>query len=79
MNVKGGVEMKKYFAILVCWTFVLGFSFQTSEAADFSTVQFANQQQNKYTPPPARNAPPQAPNYGRTPAYTPPPPPEPKK
>ena len=40
----------------------------------------ATSQQTKYTPPPARYAPPQIPDYGLPqPAYTPPPPPEPKR
>lgn len=72
--------MKKLFAILIGGILFFGINFSQVEAKSFSKVALTNSTQRKYTPPPARYSPPQVPDYGLPkPAYTPPPPPEPKK
>jgi len=72
--------MKKMFAVLLGGILFFGLNFSAVEAKDFSDNAPSNSAQKKYTPPPARYAPPQVPDYGLPrPAYTPPPPPEPKK
>ena len=72
--------MKKMFAVLLGGSLIFGLNFSEVEAQDFSAEVAPNSTQKKYTPPPARNAPPQVPDYGLPqPAYTPPPPPEQKK
>ena len=71
--------MKKFFATLVCGIVFFGLNFSTVGAENVSVLEFSSPTPKKYTPPPARYSPPQAPTYGNEPAYTPPPPPEPKK
>lgn len=73
--------MKRLFAIVLGGILFLGFNFSEVEAKNFSADTLANTAPRKYTPPPARYAPPQTPDYGlpTKSTYTPPPPPEPKK
>ena len=71
--------MKKIFAILICGSLFFGIGYSEVEAENFSVTELAAPTPKKYVPPPARYSPPQAPTYGREPAYTPPPPPESKK
>ena len=72
--------MKKLFLILLGGILFFSFNFSAVEASNFSVSTLANTTPRKYTPPPARYAPPQVPDYGLPkPAYTPPPPPEQKK
>ena len=73
--------MKKLFAIVLGGILIFSVNFSEVEAKNFSVDTLANSTQRKYTPPPARYAPPQMPDYGlpTKSTYTPPPPPEPKK
>ena len=73
--------MKGLFATLLGGILFFSFNFSAASASNFSASTLASSTQRKYTPPPARYAPPQVPDYGLSPkpAYTPPPPPESKK